>query len=72
MSARVRGLFIRLLLLVGVIALVGFLFVFGRRIGMGEWALIISIFAVVIGIESIRYVVRQFLSGYRREGKYRE
>lgn len=72
MSARARGLFIRLLLMVGAIALVGFLFVFGRRIGMGEWALVISIFAVVIGIESIRYVVRQFLSGYRREGKYRE
>ena len=72
MSARARGLFVRLLLMVGVIALVGFLFVFGRRIGMGEWALVISIFAVVIGIESIRYVVRQFLSGYRREGKYRE
>ena len=72
MSTRARGLFIRVLLLVGVIALVGFLFVFGRRIGLGEWALIFSIFALVIGIESIRYVVRQFLSGYRREGKYRK
>ena len=72
MSARARGLFIRVLLLVGVSTVVGFLFIFGRRIGMGEWALIFSIFAVVIGIESIRYVVRQFLSGYRREGKSRE
>lgn len=36
-----------------------------RTMGLGELALIAGFFALVFSVESIRYVVRQFLKGYR-------
>lgn len=66
-SDRARRLVVRLALLVAVFALIGFLFVFGRRVGVGEWALVGSIFFVAFGVEAVRYVVRKFVRGYRGE-----
>lgn len=68
---RLRTTLIRTLLLIGFLGLLAFVVLLGRRVGLGEWALILALFAIVIGVESVRYVVRQFLQGLRGEGKYR-
>lgn len=59
-----RRLWLPLLLLVGVcIAVIAAFF---RWIGLGEIALFLSAVVLVVIIESVRYVVKQFLKGYRR------
>jgi len=59
-----RRLWLPLLLLVGACIVV--IAVFFRRIGLGEMAVFLSVMALVLAVESIRYVVKQFLKGYRR------
>ncbi len=60
-----RRLWLPLLLLVGVslIAVAAFF----RWIGLGEIALFLSVVVLVVVVESIRYVIKQFLKGYRHE-----
>lgn len=36
-----------------------------RAIGLGEWALLLGPLALIIVIESARFVARRFLAGYR-------
>ena len=38
-----------------------------RKIGLGELAVILAVFALVFMIESVVFVVKQFWSGYRRK-----
>lgn len=59
-----RRLWLPLLLLIGVSLIV--VAAFFRWIGLGEIALFLSVVALVVAVESIRYVVKQFLKGYRR------
>ena len=40
-----------------------------RRVGLGEIALVLAPLAVVVMIESIHYLARQFLRGYRDRDK---
>ena len=60
-----RRLWLPLLLLVSacIIAVAAFF----RWIGVGEIALFLSVVVLVLIVESVRYVVKQFLKGYRRE-----
>ena len=60
-----RRLWLPLVLLVGTcIAVIAAFF---RWIGLGEIALFLSVVVLVLVVESVRYVVKQFLKGYRRE-----
>jgi len=57
-------LWLPLVLLVGVsISCIVALF---RQMGLGEIAVFLSVVVLVLTVESVRYVVRQFLKGYRR------
>ena len=60
-----RRLWLPLVLLVG--ACLAVIAVFFRWIGLGEMALLLSALTLVLAVESGRYVVKQFLKGYRRE-----
>ena len=56
----------RRLLLAGLLLLIvlgTFLF---RKIGLGELAIIAAIIALAFSVESIRFVVKQYLKGYRK------
>ncbi|MGH2524251.1 MAG: hypothetical protein ACRDH2_17215 [Anaerolineales bacterium] len=52
-----------------IIAVTAFLF---RRFGLGELALILAVLSLVLVIESGRYIVRQFLKGYRHTSRTRK
>ena len=60
-----RRLWLPLVLLLGasIICIVALF----RRIGLGELALFLSVVVLVLAVESVRYVVRQFLKGYRQK-----
>jgi hypothetical protein len=60
-----RQLWLPLVLLVG--ASIAVIAAFFRWIGLGEIALFLSAVVLVVIVESVRYVVKQFLKGYRRE-----
>jgi predicted ABC-type exoprotein transport system permease subunit len=60
-----RRLWLPLVLLVGAGIIV--IAAFFRWIGLGEIALFVAVLVLVLAVESVRYVVRQFLKGYRRE-----
>ncbi len=60
-----RRLWLPLVLLVGLCIIV--IAAFFRWIGLGEIAVFLSILVLVLVVESVRYVVKQFLKGYRRE-----
>ncbi len=64
-SALRRRLWLPLVLLVGVCITV--IAAFFRWIGLGEIAVFLSVLVLVLIVESVRYVVKQFLKGYRRE-----
>ena len=59
-----RRLWLPLVLLVA--ACITIIAAFFRWIGLGEIALFLSAVVLVLIIESVRYVVKQFLKGYRR------
>ncbi len=59
-----RRLWLPLVLLVG--ACITVIAVFFRWIGLGEIALFLTAVVLVVVVESVRYVVKQFLKGYRR------
>lgn len=50
--------------LAGLVALAAYLF---RLIGLGELGVFLGLFAIGFVIESIGYVVGQFLTGYQRK-----
>ena len=60
-----RRLWLPLILLVGACIIV--IAVFFRWIGLGEIALFLSALVLVLIVESVRYVVKQFVKGYRRK-----
>ncbi len=53
-----RILLTSLLLAILVIAL------FFRKLGLGELAVVAAIMALTFGVESVRFVIGQFLKGY--------
>jgi hypothetical protein len=60
-----RRLWLPLLLsLAGLVALAAYLF---RWIGLGELGVFLGLFTIGFLIESIRYIVGQFLKGYHRK-----
>ena len=61
--------FILLFTLLLVIVAIGAIF---RRMGLGEIALVAAFLGLVLVLESGRYVLRQFIKGYRGENKARE
>jgi diacylglycerol kinase len=63
-SALRRRLWLPLVLLVGACIVV--IAAFFRWIGLGEIAIILSALVLVLIVESVRYVVKQFLKGYWR------
>jgi len=64
-SALRRRLWLPLVLWVGACIVV--IAAFFRWIGLGEIAIILSALVLVLIVESVRYVVEQFLKGYRGE-----
>jgi len=56
----------RRLLLAGLLLLVVVATLLFRKIGLGELAIIVAIFALAFSIESVRFVVGRFLKGYRK------
>jgi hypothetical protein len=60
-----RRLWLPLVVLVG--ACIVCIAVFFRWIGLGEMAVFLSAVVLVLAVESVRYVVKQFLKGYRRQ-----
>ena len=60
-----RRLWLPLVLLVA--ACITIIAAFFRWIGLGEIAIILSALVLVLIVESVRYVVKQFLKGYRGE-----
>jgi hypothetical protein len=60
-----RRLWLPLVLLVGLCITV--IAAFFQWIGLGEIALFLSVVVLVLIVESVRYVVQQFLKGYRAE-----
>ncbi len=60
-----RRLWLPLVLLAG--ACIVCIAAFFRWIGLGEIAVFLSAAVLVLVIESVRYVVKQFLKGYRGE-----
>jgi len=61
-----RRLWIPLLVL--LFAAIGCVAVLFRRIGLGELAVILAPLALIVVIESGRYIVRQLAKGYRGPG----
>ena len=55
-------------LLVLLFAAIGCVAVLFRRIGLGELAVILAPLALIVVIESGRYIVRQLAKGYRGPG----
>jgi hypothetical protein len=55
----------RFALLVVVIAAIAFTFVFFRRLGWSEVAVVAAIVVLALIVEIVRYLVKQFMKGYR-------
>jgi hypothetical protein len=60
---RRRRLWLPLLLLLAALLACGALWF--RRIGLGEFALVLAPLALVFVIESVRYIAQRFWAGYR-------
>jgi hypothetical protein len=52
-----------LLVGLGIVVIMAFF----RWIGLGEIALFLAALMLVLAVESVRYVVKQFLKGYRQK-----
>lgn len=62
-----RVALIRFGLLIGFFAFAWLFILLGRRVGLGEWAILLGIFVAFFVIEAARFVIRRFLSGLRGE-----
>jgi hypothetical protein len=65
MAKRRTSYWVRLVLLVGLLIVLGGAGVFLRRLGLGEIGIVVALVALVFVIESARFVLRQFLRGYQ-------
>jgi hypothetical protein len=54
------------LLLILIVALAAGAVLF-RRVGLGEYGIILAVFTLLFVVESVRFVVRQFLKAFRGE-----
>lgn len=57
----------RILMMIAVLLVVILIGTFLQRMGIGEMALIFGFLGLAFAVESVRYVVRQFIKGYRNE-----
>ena len=57
---------IRSALLVSLLLILALIVTFFRRLGLGEVALIAAVLALAFIVEIGRYLIKQFLRGYRR------
>ena len=55
----------RLSLLLALFALIAAMAWLFQRVGLGEIGVILAVLAVAFSVEIVRYVVKQFLRGYR-------